>query len=170
MTSFRLHYECSALPTELKGLKKVASCRSRTCASFYCSNQLSYFPIFNDKFCGEGGNRTHDTQSGDCFLANNQNLQVKLYMKTLYFSVKLHTIVLYRNTQQDKLDIVIPAKAGKYFKKRTGNTHAYGQTFVGLQPKLSLLFHVLSVALEITYLSDAINHCNCSATQTWLAQ
>jgi hypothetical protein len=38
-------------------------------------------------------------------------------MKTLYFSVKLHTIVPYRNTQQDQLDIVIPAKAGKYFNE-----------------------------------------------------
>ncbi|MFS4448009.1 hypothetical protein [Maribacter sp. 2307UL18-2] len=85
-------------------------------------------------------------------------------MKTLYFSVKLHTIVLYRNTQQDQLDIVIPANAGnyfnellasqyslllrgtsanhdsawfeQYFKKRTENTHAYGQTFIGLWPRL----------------------------------
>ncbi len=95
-------------------------------------------------------------------------------MKTLYFSVKLHTIVLYRNTQQDKLDIVIPAKAGnyfnellasqyslllrgtstnhdsawfeQYFKKRTENTHAYGQAFIGLCrsfPYFSTLFPLL---------------------------
>nr|WP_299214984.1 hypothetical protein [uncultured Allomuricauda sp.] len=38
-------------------------------------------------------------------------------MKALCPSAKFHTIVLYRNTQQDQLDIVIPANAGSYFNE-----------------------------------------------------
>ena len=42
---------------------------------------------------------------GDYFLANNQNLQAKLNIKTSYLLAKLYAIVLYRNTQQDLLDV-----------------------------------------------------------------
>ena len=45
-------------------------------------------------------------------LVNSPNLQVKLHMNTPYSTAAHHTIVLYRNTQQDPLEFVKAVPTG----------------------------------------------------------
>ena len=79
------------------------------------------------------GIRTH-MNFGGYFLENTRNLQAKLHIQTEYKTARMYTMVLYRNTQQDSLDIVyIDVSLFQFFLITLQMFYTIAQCFCAIQ-------------------------------------
>lgn len=143
-------YERGALANWATRSEKGDLGRSRTCASICCSNLTE----LSRSISGVGVEPT-TYRAGGCFLDKLPKPSSQVAHENLMPFGK----VSYNSAIQRH-----PTRPAWYFKKCAGNTYTYGQAFLGLWPKPSLVFHAHPVALGIAYLPDARNQCSCSAT------